>query len=171
MDSNAEEQAHYEGLRADKTRRLRTIERQIERQGGDAWAETHLLVERAELRAYLGVVEPVVVSPIPSSIGDDLGPNGRFLATMELARQTSNRLADLVSEVQGQRGEQIDLKHQFAVFIAETVMWRKQKDEEDEQQRTNLGRVNTWLVIGGVVLVGIVVAVAVLITLYIDRGA
>lgn len=114
---NAEEQAHYEALRDTKMRRLHTLELQIERQGGDAHAASHLLVERTELRAALAIVEPVVTTAVPASLGDELGGAGRWLATMEQHRQTSKAVRDLAGTV-------IAIEVRLDEFMATSQDWR-----------------------------------------------
>lgn len=101
---------HLQDIRREKIRRLRVIEKQIESFGED-YAPAHLLVEVAQLRSEIGIVESVVSSSISTSISDDLRVGGRFLAYYEQLRSVQQSVAQL--------GNRLD------EFIEETEVWRK----------------------------------------------
>jgi len=146
---STEEQAHLEALREEKRRRLNTIEWQIEAQGGDSRAEPHLLIERGQLRTALGIVEPVIVAKVPVTLGEELGPNGRWLATMEQAVQTTRAIRDLVGKLE-------NLELRFDTFVHSSQEWRR-----------DMRRWLTWI---GVVVIILGFALAITLTWLAAKG-
>src|SRR5262245_36239842 len=68
------EAEHFYDLRQIKLKRLQELDKQAAMLG-DAHTPVHVQVERAELRAELGLVEGVIGLPQRPSIGEELGPN------------------------------------------------------------------------------------------------
>jgi len=108
MADDHDEAQHLLTLQTIKRRKLRVLETQIETYG-ETNAPTHLLVERAELRQALGVVESVLASPLDATLSDELGEGGRFVAFLEQLRRLERTVNKLVEDSMNWR-ERISLR-------------------------------------------------------------
>jgi phosphoglycolate phosphatase-like HAD superfamily hydrolase len=139
---NAEEQAHFEEVSALRLRTLRTIEAQIERQGGEAYAQSHLLNQRTELQYQLGIVEKAA-SSAASGVSEDLGPSGRFAVYYK-----QNEEIQAAVRLLGRRLDE---------FIAGSLEWRSMHRQ--------------WIFIIGFVVVMILLILVAVITWLAARGS
>ncbi len=108
MADDHDEAQHLLKLQAIKRSRLRVLDQQIALHG-EADAPAQLLVERAELRQSLGVVESVLASPLDAHLGDELGERWRFVAFLEQLRRVERTVNKLVEDSMNWR-ERISLR-------------------------------------------------------------
>jgi len=143
---------HLADLWKIKLKRLRELDKQAAMLG-DAATPTHIQVERTELRAEMGLIDSIASLPIRPGIGDELGPNGRFLAYQAEAKK-SNEEARRANDGIAALGEQV------AEF----------KDDVRRWQRAISGRMTALTIGVAAVALVLVVVISVAITVLIMRG-
>lgn len=98
----------------------------------------HIQMERNDLRKELGLarmeyeaVETAIAAPISSNVGDELGPNGRFMVYYQQNREIKQSIAKLAVD--------------FDTFVSESKAWRMQHRQ--------------WLLIIGITVVIVLIIV------------
>jgi hypothetical protein len=120
---------------------------------GDAHTPPHIQVERAQLRAELGIVESVIGwSRARPSIGDELGPNGRFLAYMAESKRGNTEAHRASAEARRANDGIAMLGERLDGVLDELKMHRQ------------------FFLLIGIVVVVILVAGAVIVTYVLTRG-
>lgn len=94
----SEEDLHLLEIRQARLTRLRIIEQQIA-QFGDPYAPSHLIADRAKLRAELDIADTAISAPASTDIGDEMGAGARFLVHVEILRQTREAVAEVGRDV------------------------------------------------------------------------
>lgn len=117
MSDDAE---HFYDLRQVKLKRLRALDKQAALLG-DAQTPAHIQVERAELRAELGLVEGIIGLAMRPQIGDELSANGRFLAYIVEIKRANDGIAQLGEKLEGVF-EQVNRFRQWIILIGIVVV-------------------------------------------------
>jgi len=125
-----------------KKQRLAILDKQADLYG-ERDVPPQIEMERVQLRYELKIIETALNTPARSTLGDELGPAARFMVNVEQNRQIEQKIALL-----GKRLED---------FIGESKSWRDMNRQV--------------LLIVGIVVIIILVAVAVLTTYVLTRGA
>lgn len=135
-------------LRKIKLDRLHILDKQAAAYG-EIDLPPHIAMERSNLRSELGLaqmekeaVETAIRAPITSTVGDELGPGGRFLVNYQQNREIKQSIASVA----------VDLER----FVKASEEWRTVHRQ--------------ILIVIGVAVILLVIAVASIVTYIIARG-
>jgi preprotein translocase subunit SecF len=151
-----EETQRLIAIRRIKQARLHELDKQAAAMGEYA-VPPHIQMERNDLRRDLGLaqlelsaVETAIAAPITSNVGDELGPNGRFMVYYQQNREIKQSIAKLADDFD-------EFKNgRFQDFVSESKDWRMRNRQ--------------WLLIIGVAVVIILVIIVAYVAFQAGQG-
>ena len=136
-----DETRHYAEIIRAKQDRLNILDVQAAKYG--IGVPPHIEMERGSLRDELGMIETAVASPARAEISDELGARGRFVVNHQQNREIKQSIAAIAVKLDR--------------FIDDSTDWRTMHRQ-------------ILLIIGGAVL-ALVIAVAIIVTYLVTKGA
>lgn len=142
-----DETRRYAAIIRAKQDRLHVLDHQAAIYGIDV--PPHIAMERVSLEAELSAVETTLDSPIRASLGDELGPKGRFVVTYQqnLGIEEQN---EKIRKTVAAMSVKLDR------FIEGTETWRAMH--------------RNWIIIVTIVVILILIAVVAIVTYLLTKG-
>ena len=172
-----EETLRYAAILRDKQQELRILEEQASK-FGEMYVPPHIKMRIGSLQDELSMLETAIRSPARAIVSEELGAAGRFAVNHqqnvdieEQGREIKESVKESQAQIQRvQRGIQ-ESKQSIATvlakldtFVGQSEEWRKQNREWQSMHRQ-------LIVIIGFTVIAILIAVAILGTVLVMRGA